>query len=121
MVLLVLVVMVLMVLMFDHNGGDYGDDGAGSIGFHYEGDNVIGDGGDDKCSHPLYLQDLTKYLQLKSLKDSTETLEHIISLLVDLTRIEPSAVEEFDTSGIRFEMLISFSNINISIATCNAT
>ena len=117
MVLLVLMGMVLIVLMFDHNGGDYGDDCPGSIGFHCEGD-VIGD--DNKCSHPLYLQDLTKYLQLKSLKDSTETLEHIISLLVDLTRIEPSAVEEFDTSGIRFEMLISFSHINISIATCNA-
>ncbi|CAB4010599.1 condensin-2 complex subunit D3 isoform X2, partial [Paramuricea clavata] len=45
--------------------------------------------------------DLTKYLQSKSLKDSKETLEHIISLLVDLTRIEPSVVEEFETSETR--------------------
>jgi hypothetical protein len=58
----------------------------------------------------LLFQDLTKYLKSKSLKDSEETLEHIISLLVDLTRIEPSVVEEFETSETRF--LLYQYNIN---------
>ena len=58
----------------------------------------------------LLFQDLTKYLKSKSLKDSEETLEHIISLFVDLTRIEPSVVE-FETSETRFLSLYQH-NIN---------
>ena len=53
----------------------------------------------------LFLQDLTEYLQSKSMKDSKETLEHIISLLVDLTRVEPSVVVEIETNETRFVLL----------------
>ncbi|XP_028399882.1 condensin-2 complex subunit D3-like [Dendronephthya gigantea] len=42
------------------------------------------------------IRDLTRYLQSKSLKDSKDTMDHVVSLLVDLTRIEPSVVELFE-------------------------
>ena len=61
----------------------------------------------------LFLQDLTKYLQSKSLKDSKETLEHIISLLVDLTRVEPSVVVEIETNETRFVLLTERGSILI--------
>lgn len=59
----------------------------------------------------IFLQDLTKYLQSKSLKDSKETLEHVISLLVDLTRVEPSAVEEIGTGETRFVLFTVRSSV----------
>ena len=59
----------------------------------------------------LFLQDLTEYLLSKSLKDSKETLEHIISLLVDLTRVEPSVVVEIETNETRFVLLTERGSI----------
>ena len=59
----------------------------------------------------MFLQDLTKYLQSKSLKDSKETLEHVLSLLVDLTRVEPSAVEEIGTGETRFVFFTARSSV----------